>query len=52
MSSAPSDSEFLHEHQDLVARNLDQIIHSNTYQLAHAPPDIFMSLFHLLPSSH
>ncbi len=43
MSSAPSDSEFLHENQDLVARNLDQIIHSNTYKLAHQDLDLLNS---------
>ena len=43
MSSAPSDSEFLHDHRDLVARNLDQIIHSNTYKLAHQDLDLLNS---------
>ena len=43
MSSAPSDSEFLHDNQDLVARNLDQIIHSNTYKLAHQDLDLLNS---------
>ena len=43
MSSAPSDSEFLHDNEDVVARNLDQIIHSNTYKLAHQDLDLLNS---------
>ena len=43
MSSAASDSEFLHNEKDEVARNLDQIIHSNTYKLAHQDLDLLNS---------
>ena len=43
MSSAASDSEFLNNDEDHVARNLDQIIHSNTYKLAHQDLDLLNS---------
>ena len=43
MSSAASDSEFLNNDEDQVARNLDQIIHSNTYKLAHQDLDLLNS---------
>jgi hypothetical protein len=35
MSAASSDSSFLNDDQDLIAQKLDQIIHSDTYKLAH-----------------
>ena len=40
MSSASSDSSFLSDDQDLIAQNLDQIIHSDTYKLAHHDLDL------------
>ena len=35
MSPAPSDSGFPEEDQQLIAQNLDQILCSDTYRLAH-----------------
>ena len=40
MSSASSDSSFLSDDQDLIAQNLDQIIHSDAYKLAHHDLDL------------
>lgn len=43
MSAASSDSSFLSDDQDLIAQNLDQIIHSDTYKLAHHDLDLLNS---------
>lgn len=43
MSSASSDSRFPGEDQRLIAQNLDQIINSDTYKLAHHDPDLLNS---------
>ena len=43
MSSASSDSSFLSDDQDLIAQNLDQIIHSDAYKLAHHDLDLLNS---------
>jgi len=40
MSSASSDSSFLSDDQNLIAQNLDQIIRSDTYKLAHHDLDL------------
>ena len=40
MSSASSDSSFLSDDQNLTAQNLDRIIHSDTYRLAHHDLDL------------
>ena len=43
MSAASSDSSFLSDDQDLIAQNLDQIIHSDAYKLAHHDLDLLNS---------
>ena len=40
MSSTSNDSSFLSDDQDLIAQNLDQIIHSDAYRLAHHDLDL------------
>tara|TARA_B100001094_G_C18027875_1_gene718542 strand:- start:139 stop:1050 length:912 start_codon:yes stop_codon:yes gene_type:complete len=43
MSSASSDSKFVSDDQNLIAQNLDQIIASDTYKLAHHDLDLLNS---------
>ena len=43
MSSTPSDSGFPAEDQHLIAQNLDRILRSDTYRLAHHDPELLNS---------
>ena len=43
MSSTPSDSGFPEEDQHLIAQNLDRILRSDTYRLAHHDPELLNS---------
>ena len=43
MTSSPSDLAFPEEDQQLIAQNLDQILRSDTYRLAHHDPELLDS---------
>lgn len=43
MTSGSGPSQFPSDHQELINRNLDQIIHSSTYRLAHEDLELLNS---------